>query len=716
MFQANSTIYRSFYAHKYATSSFRSLYSWNNSSKTPSTGLFGLKEIQTPTDFIQNAHKSIYYCNYLRSSISQTYDQVRQGVDATSLKPQMILRQLDAISNAVCNVIDVATCCSSIHSDEAYRLASAEARNILSAYIHELNDDYSLYAMICHIIRHHGHELSSEDLIFANDLKREYENDGIHLPVNRSKEYPHCRQDVVELKNLVSEAEDNLMKNATELDRKLISLGPVPSSDHANLRNLVNDLDPSSQRSVSQRSSDDDQHITCSSNKATCSRIITLIHQAHFRKQIWTQSYLEPSENRTVLGQLVHHRQHLADILGYPSYAHKYLAANHVLETPAKVISFLDMINQSIESKVSEEVEVLVNLKKELQRKDIYPKSTPTTDNQIHKLYPWDINYLTYMHREEYAKADADDSALAMIRPYLRLDIVLQGLQQICLQLFNLRFVQVSPTPMSEAWTKQPSLIHRFNVYRSDDQYIGTLFLDLFQRDQKFSGSGHFTLRCGCEVLDPTNKDEITTQAPMIALALSYPIYQHQANANSLPFLSLHQLETLYHEWGHALHSLLSKTKYQHLSGTRCPVDYAEVPSHLFEYYARSPEVIATWARHFISKEFVSKDLVIEAFAKKSLFRGLDVQGQVFYSAVDQEIFGEQMSFERIKALDQHPGKIYSLASYAARNMQAKYMPTVRLPDIAADDPYPLSSMSLLTHTHFIDYGGSYVHFNVKSA
>lgn len=665
-----------------------------------STGLFGFPDINTPTDFINNAHNSISYCNILRRSIKRSYDDMLSDVSVKSnVSPQLILRQLDAISNNVCNVIDVATFCTNVHSDESYRLASAEARNILSDYIHELNNDSSLYAIICYIINNRAHELSREDLIFAKDLKREYEHDGIHLPLRRSRDQEYCRQDVVDLKTLICEAEDNLMKNSTELDYKPIRFGPVSPSDYEDIGHLISEIDPKQVQIKQHKASSDDRSLICSSNKSICSRLITLIHQSHIRKQIWEQSYVEPSENRAVLGRLIYHRQRLANILGYSSYAHKYLAANHVLDTPSKVMNFLDVINDSIESIVFQEVEVLIKLKKELHKKDMLPSTM--LHNDSNKIYPWDVSYLIFMHREQ--STIAEDNVLEKIRPYLRIDIVLQGLQQICEQLFNLKFILSSPIPSSEAWIKHSYLLHKFYVYNERGEFVGTMFLDLFGRDQKFAGSGHFTLRCGCEKIDMSNM--INMQQPVIALTSNYPLYHHQMNApNSLPFLSLHQLENLYHEWGHALHSLLSKTKYQHLSGTRCPVDYAEVPSHLFEYYARSPEVIATWAKHFISKELVSKDLLIEAFAKKSMFRGLDVQGQVFYSAVDQEIFGENMNYATIKYLGGNPDEIFDLASHTARNTQSKYMKPVSLVD--DNHQQPQSSMSLLTHTHFIDYGG----------
>jgi intermediate peptidase len=120
-------------------------------------------------------------------------------------------------------------------------------------------------------------------------------------------------------------------------------------------------------------------------------------------------------------------------------------------------------------------------------------------------------------------------------------------------------------------------------------QLVGTVYVDLFQRHKKIGQPAHLTLQCGCAdtkgfiktlIKEGRGSDYSQTQAtsmpwqpPVVALLLSFPRSAHSAD----PCLSLQDVETLYHEFGHALHSLLSRTTFQHLSGTRGSVDFVEV-------------------------------------------------------------------------------------------------------------------------------------------
>lgn len=108
------------------------------------------------------------------------------------------------------------------------------------------------------------------------------------------------------------------------------------------------------------------------------------------------------------------------------------------------------------------------------------------------------------------------------------------------------------------------------------------------------------------------------------------------------PRLNHCDLETLFHEFGHALHSLLSRTDYQHFSGTRVLLDFAETPSNLFEYYAQDYRVLNTFARHYVTGDVIPEKLVTAMNGARNMFAATELQRQIFYSMIDLTLFGEE--------------------------------------------------------------------------
>ena len=152
----------------------------------------------------------------------------------------------------------------------------------------------------------------------------------------------------------------------------------------------------------------------------------------------------------------------------------------------------------------------------------------------------------------------------------------------------------------------------------------------------------------------------------------------------------------MYHEWGHALHSLFSRTIFQHLSGTRGAVDFVEVPSHLFEYFARSPNIIQQWARHHRTGQKPPVLLLEEALLSRNPFGAVETQTQILLSAADQHIFGPGLGDVQGLA----PTDIYQKARLDVVQIQQK------LTDLPVEKQNPAINMAL--HSHFVNYGGGY--------
>uniref|UniRef100_A0A7S1UFL5 Peptidase M3A/M3B catalytic domain-containing protein n=1 Tax=Phaeomonas parva TaxID=124430 RepID=A0A7S1UFL5_9STRA len=251
---------------------------------------------------------------------------------------------------------------------------------------------------------------------------------------------------------------------------------------------------------------------------------------------------------------------------------------------------------------------------------------------------PWDVLY--YTHK---ARLREDLDAAPDLRPYLPLPAVTEGLRRLSAALFGLELRKEALAP-GERWdgaagAAAPGL-KRLGLFE-DGRHVASIYMDLLPRPDKYPHSAHFTIRCGCAV-DPL-EDDGEYQVPSVALVFNFGGAQPGAAppASDAEVLLHHgEAETLFHEFGHALQSALSRTRYQHLSGTRVPVDFVETPSHLFEYFVWDGRVLDAFAAHKDSGAPIPPATLAKMRRGRRQFAGVDTQKQVLYALLDQHLFG----------------------------------------------------------------------------
>lgn len=363
------------------------------------------------------------------------------------------------------------------------------------------------------------------------------------------------------------------------------------------------------------------------------------------RRKFWAASRAINGGNLDVLGRLIQSRHRVATQLGFASHAHKYLA-NKVYTRPEEVLAFLRDISDKVRPRAEREHEELVRFAARASR--------GTQASQFSSHIPVsDAGYWSGRYKQHLAAGNpdlaGDDSSTAArgggaqaavaMADYLSIDDCLRGLCLVTRELFGVQIEEAEFDP-GEAWCHNSAregegvdprtlglrkFIVRTNNPSSNGHrgsgIDGIMYLDMFSRENKFTGAAHFTVQAGCGNVSPLShgnsmhtargylelppwggrrRMDVTgeRQIPIIALVFNFEGRKSPSSSAAPRLSSLSDLVTLYHEWGHGLHSLLSRTTFQHVSGTRGGVDVSEIPSHLFEYFARDARVVRRWARH----------------------------------------------------------------------------------------------------------------------
>lgn len=307
------------------------------------------------------------------------------------------------------------------------------------------------------------------------------------------------------------------------------------------------------------------------------------------RKEIWT-AYANRCQggefdNSKIINELVNLRLEKANILGFDNYAN-YVLDDCMAKNAGNVYDLLKQVWTPALAKAKEEA---------ASYQKMLSKEKPGTT-----LEPCDWRY--YCEKERKAKYDVDEET---IRPYFALDSVQKGLFMVCDKLYGLSFRENKDIPVYHKDVKVYEVI-------DNNEVIAIVYMDFFPRASKRSGAWMTNFREQYYTRDGKNL------IPVVSLVFNFskPVGDQPA------LLNIDQIETMFHEFGHGLHGMLSRCHYRSLSGTNVPRDYVEMPSQFMEHFAFEPEVLKSYAKHFQTGEVIPDALVKKVLASKTYGQG----------------------------------------------------------------------------------------------
>ncbi|TVQ85453.1 MAG: M3 family peptidase [Micavibrio sp.] len=297
------------------------------------------------------------------------------------------------------------------------------------------------------------------------------------------------------------------------------------------------------------------------------------------REKIWrafsTRAKEPPFDNKPVVKQIVELRHKRAQLLGYDTHA-DYVLEERMAKTKDAVFDMLGNYKDSLKDAAKQEFEEL--------------KAFAKSKGGPEDLKPWDIGFYAEKMKQEQFDFDSEE-----LRPYFQFEKVRQGAFDVASKMYDIRFEKNEDYPVYH------EEVEAFDVIdNKTGDLIGTLYTDYFPRETKRGGAWENTYRSQGRNPDGSRKPPIVGNHGNFT----------KPSKDKPSLLSVDEVLTLFHEFGHGLHDLLSDVQYKSQAGTKVKWDFVELPSQLLENWAKDEEVLAMFAKHHEDKSDLPKELV----------------------------------------------------------------------------------------------------------
>ncbi|GAB3506785.1 M3 family metallopeptidase [Spirosoma knui] len=358
-----------------------------------------------------------------------------------------------------------------------------------------------------------------------------------------------------------------------------------------------------------------------------------------FKAYLERGNHNDARDNKEIMAKMVALRAEKAQLLGYENHA-AYVLEESMAQTPAKVSELLNQL-------WSATVPVTKQEATELQA--IMDKDPAAGKGE--KLASWDWRYYAEKLRKEKFALDEQE-----LKPYFSLENVREGIFTLCNKLYGLRFERRTDVPV---YHEEATV---YEVKEADGRHVGIMYMDFHPRASKRGGAWMTSYRRQ----EVENGKTIT---PVVSIVCNFS----RPSGGAPALLTLDETSTFFHEFGHALHGLLSNVKYGSQSGTSVPRDFVELPSQIMENWAVEPEMLRLFAKHYQTGAAIP-DALIDKIKKSSLFnQGFETTEYLAASLLDMAyhtlkpgqtptdvLAFEKQAMDKIGLIDQIPPRYRS--------------------------------------------------------
>lgn len=315
--------------------------------------------------------------------------------------------------------------------------------------------------------------------------------------------------------------------------------------------------------------------------------------------------------NLKICQRLINLRREMAQLIGYETYA-DYVLKHRMAGSTRRVYKLLDDLIEAYKPKAIEELN------------DIKAKAR-TMEGENFELKPWDFSY--YAHKLQMEKFNLDAE---MLRPYFQLDKVVEGVFGLANKLYGISFKE----------NKEISVYHpdvkAYEVFDEDGSFLAVFYADFYPRDGK-QGGAWMTEFQGQYI---NSKGENIRPHVSVVMNLTKP------TASKPALLTLGEVETFLHEFGHSLHGMLANTRFESLSGTNVWWDFVEMPSQFMENYSTEKDFLRTFAFHYKTGEPIPDELIDRIRQSRNFNVAYACLRQVSFGLLDMAYYTQKTEFK----------------------------------------------------------------------
>lgn len=325
-----------------------------------------------------------------------------------------------------------------------------------------------------------------------------------------------------------------------------------------------------------------------------------------------TEGIHDNSENNlAICTRLINIRRELAQLLGHDTYA-DYVLEHRMASSVKNVYKLFNDLISAYKPQAIKELKEVEQLAKEME-------------GDAFEMQPWDFGY--YSHKLQLQKYNIDSE---MLRPYFELSKVIEGVFGLANRLYGISFKENNEIPVYHQDVKA------YDVFDADGSYLAVFYADFHPRKGKQGGAwmtefqGQWINRKGENI------------RPHVSVVMNFTKPTPQKTA----LLTLGEVETFLHEFGHSLHGMFANTRFGSLSGTNVWWDFVELPSQFMENYATEKEFLRTFAYHFESGEPISDELIDRIIKSKNYLSAYGCLRQVSLGLLDMAYYTQKDEFK----------------------------------------------------------------------